>query len=84
MIKYASNVFLATKISFINSIAVICEAVHADIKDVALGMGYDPRIGFDFLHPGPGYGGSCFPKDTAALLHTADGRGLRLQPPPRA
>src|SRR4029077_9945157 len=57
MIKYASNVFLAMKISYINSMAVICEAVNADIKDVALGMGYDPRIGFDFLHPGPGYGG---------------------------
>jgi UDPglucose 6-dehydrogenase len=75
MIKYASNVFLAMKISYINSMAVICEAVNADIKDVALGMGYDPRIGFDFLHPGPGYGGSCFPKDTAALLNTAAGVG---------
>ena len=83
MIKYASNVFLATKISYINSMAVICEAVNADIKDVALGMGYDPRIGFDFLHPGPGYGGSCFPKDTAALLEHGRGGGLRLQPPAR-
>ena len=71
MIKYASNAFLATKISFINAIANLCEAVDADVREVALGMGYDPRIGFEFLHPGPGYGGSCFPKDTAALLHTA-------------
>jgi len=71
MIKYASNAFLATKISFINAIANLCEAVNADVREVSLGMGYDPRIGFEFLHPGPGYGGSCFPKDTAALLHTA-------------
>jgi UDPglucose 6-dehydrogenase len=72
MIKYASNAFLATKISFINAIANLCEAVNADVREVALGMGYDPRIGFEFLHPGPGYGGSCFPKDTAALTHTAE------------
>ncbi len=71
MIKYASNAFLATKISFVNAIANLCEAVDADVRDVTLGMGYDPRIGFEFLNPGPGYGGSCFPKDTAALLHTA-------------
>jgi UDPglucose 6-dehydrogenase len=71
MIKYASNAFLATKISFINAVANLCEAVNADVREVALGMGYDARIGFEFLHPGPGYGGSCFPKDTAALLHTA-------------
>jgi UDPglucose 6-dehydrogenase len=75
MIKYASNAFLATKISFINAIANLCEAVNADVREVALGMGYDPRIGFEFLHPGPGYGGSCFPKDTAALRHTADEAG---------
>jgi len=75
MIKYASNAFLATKISFINAIANLCEAVNADVREVALGMGYDPRIGFEFLHPGPGYGGSCFPKDTAALMHTADTAG---------
>jgi UDPglucose 6-dehydrogenase len=75
MIKYASNAFLATKISFINAIANLCEAVNADVREVALGMGYDPRIGFEFLHPGPGYGGSCFPKDTAALLHTAEAAG---------
>ena len=71
MIKYASNAFLATKISFINAIANLCESVDADVREVALGMGYDKRIGFEFLHPGPGYGGSCFPKDTAALLFTA-------------
>ncbi len=71
MIMYASNAFLATKISFVNAIANLCEAVDADVRDVTLGMGYDPRIGFEFLNPGPGYGGSCFPKDTAALLHTA-------------
>jgi UDPglucose 6-dehydrogenase len=71
MVKYASNAFLATKISFINAIANLCEAVDADVREVALGMGYDKRIGFEFLKPGPGYGGSCFPKDTAALLYTA-------------
>ncbi len=71
MIKYASNAFLATKISFVNAIANLCEEVDADVREVALGMGYDSRIGFEFLHPGPGYGGSCFPKDTAALLHMA-------------
>jgi UDPglucose 6-dehydrogenase len=75
MIKYASNAFLATKISFINAVANLCEAVNADVREVSLGMGYDPRIGFEFLHPGPGYGGSCFPKDTAALIHTADAAG---------
>ncbi|MCJ7438460.1 MAG: UDP-glucose/GDP-mannose dehydrogenase family protein [Acidimicrobiia bacterium] len=72
MVKYASNAFLATKISFVNAIANLCEAVNADVREVVLGMGYDPRIGFEFLHPGPGWGGSCFPKDTAALLNTAD------------
>ena len=71
MIKYASNAFLATKVSFINAIANLCEAVDADVREVAIGMGYDARIGFQFLHPGPGYGGSCFPKDVSALLHTA-------------
>src|SRR5664279_2853979 len=71
MIKYASNAFLATKISFMNAIANLCETVDADVREVALGMGYDHRIGFEFLHPGPGYGGSCFPKDTAALLYAA-------------
>ncbi|HZJ25612.1 MAG TPA: UDP-glucose/GDP-mannose dehydrogenase family protein [Acidimicrobiia bacterium] len=75
MIKYATNAFLATKISFVNAIASICEAVDADVREVAMGMGYDTRIGSEFLHPGPGYGGSCFPKDTAALLHMADVAG---------
>ena len=75
MIKYASNAFLATKLSFINAIANLCESVNADIREVALGMGYDPRIGFEFLHAGPGWGGSCFPKDTAALLSIAGDGG---------
>lgn len=68
MIKYASNAFLATKVSYINAIANICEAVGADIREVCLGMGYDERIGFEFLKAGPGFGGSCFPKDCRALL----------------
>jgi len=71
LIKYASNAFLATKISFINEMAMLCEAVGADVHDVAKGMGLDGRIGRKFLHPGPGYGGSCFPKDTLALVRTA-------------
>ena len=71
LIKYASNAFLATKISFINEMAALCEAVHADVHDVARGMGLDGRIGRKFLHPGPGYGGSCFPKDALALVRTA-------------
>jgi UDPglucose 6-dehydrogenase len=75
MIKYASNAFLATKVSFINAIANLCEAVDADAREVAIGMGYDTRIGFQFLHPGPGYGGSCFPKDVAALLHISGAAG---------
>jgi UDPglucose 6-dehydrogenase len=78
MIKYASNAFLATKISFINAIANVCEAVDADVREVAIGMGYDARIGFQFLHPGPGFGGSCFPKDVAALLHTARDAGYEF------
>ena len=68
MIKYASNAFLATKVTYINAIANLCEAVGADVREVAIGMGYDERIGFEFLKPGPGFGGSCFPKDCAALL----------------
>ena len=75
MIKYASNAFLATKLSFINSIAHVCEALGADVVEVAYGMGHDPRIGFDFLRPGPGYGGSCLPKDTAALIRVAEHAG---------
>ena len=71
MIKYASNAFLATKISFINEIANICEKVDADVTEVALGMGMDPRIGPSFLNAGIGYGGSCFPKDTKALVQLA-------------
>lgn len=69
--KYAANAFLATKISFINEVAGLCEAVGADVHAVARGMGLDGRIGRKFLHPGPGYGGSCFPKDTLALVRTA-------------
>jgi UDPglucose 6-dehydrogenase len=68
MIKYASNAFLATKISYINEMALLCEKVGADVHQVARGMGLDKRIGGKFLHPGPGFGGSCFPKDTRALL----------------
>ena len=71
LIKYAANAFLATKITFINEMADLCEQVNADVHDVARGMGLDGRIGRKFLHPGPGYGGSCFPKDTLALARTA-------------
>jgi UDPglucose 6-dehydrogenase len=75
MIKYASNAFLATKISFINAIANLCEVVNADVREVALGMGYDHRIGSEFLDPGPGFGGSCLPKDTTALIYLAEQAG---------
>lgn len=74
-IKYASNAFLATKLSFVNALAGLCESVGADVRDVVLGLGYDRRIGFDFLRPGPGWGGSCLPKDTAALVHIAEDAG---------
>jgi UDPglucose 6-dehydrogenase len=74
--KYAANAFLAMKISFINEIADLCEAVGADVQEVARGIGLDNRIGPKFLHPGPGYGGSCFPKDTLALLQTAENAGI--------
>jgi len=74
--KYAANAFLAVKISFINEMADLCEAVDADVQDVARGIGLDNRIGPKFLHAGPGYGGSCFPKDTLALLQTADTVGV--------
>ena len=76
LIKYAANGFLAVKISFINEIADLCEAVGADVQDVARGIGLDNRIGAKFLHAGPGYGGSCFPKDTLALLRTAEEAGV--------
>jgi UDPglucose 6-dehydrogenase len=79
MIKYASNAFLATRISFINEIAAICEALGADVKEVAVGMGYDRRIGPDFLDAGIGYGGSCFPKDVQALAHMAAVHGRHPQ-----
>ncbi|HET7410100.1 MAG TPA: UDP-glucose/GDP-mannose dehydrogenase family protein [Paracoccaceae bacterium] len=72
MIKYAANAFLATKITFVNEIADLCEKVGADVQHVAKGIGLDGRIGPKFLHPGPGYGGSCFPKDTRALVRTAE------------
>jgi UDPglucose 6-dehydrogenase len=79
LIKYASNAFLATKITFINEMADLCEAVDADVGDIALGMGLDQRIGPHFLHAGPGYGGSCFPKDTLALVRTAQEYGVPLR-----
>jgi len=79
MIKYASNAFLATKISFINEIANICELVGADVHKVAIGMGLDNRIGSKFLHPGPGFGGSCFPKDTQAIVRIAKEHGYEFE-----
>jgi UDPglucose 6-dehydrogenase len=79
LIKYAANAFLATKISFINELADLAEQVGADIKDVSRGIGLDNRIGSKFLHAGPGYGGSCFPKDTLALLKTAEDCGVPLR-----
>ena len=79
LIKYAANTFLATKITFINEIADLCEAVDADVQDVARAIGLDGRIGSKFLHAGPGYGGSCFPKDTLALVRTAEEVGSPLR-----
>ncbi|MFM2444757.1 MAG: hypothetical protein RJB09_1943, partial [Pseudomonadota bacterium] len=77
--KYAANAFLATKITFINEIADLCEKVGANVQDVARGIGLDNRIGSKFLHAGPGYGGSCFPKDTLALVRTAQEAGAPVQ-----
>ena len=74
-IKYAANAFLATKLSYVNAVASLCEAVGADVRDVILGLGYDKRIGFEFMKPGPGWGGSCLPKDTRALVHIAEQAG---------
>jgi UDPglucose 6-dehydrogenase len=79
MIKYASNAFLATKISFINEMANVCDLVGADVHQVAKGMGLDKRIGAKFLHAGPGYGGSCFPKDTRAIVKLAETLGYRFR-----
>lgn len=79
VIKYAANAFLATKISFINEMADLCEVAGADVQEVARGIGLDNRIGSKFLHAGPGYGGSCFPKDTRALVSTADEYGVPLK-----
>jgi UDPglucose 6-dehydrogenase len=79
LIKYASNAFLATKITFINEVAELCERLGADVLQVARGMGLDQRIGPQFLHPGPGYGGSCFPQDTEALVEIARGADMRFE-----
>ena len=79
LIKYASNAFLATKISYINEIANLCEKVGADVRVVAKAMGLDQRIGSKFLHPGIGYGGSCFPKDTEALVKIAEEAGVEMR-----
>jgi UDPglucose 6-dehydrogenase len=79
LIKYAANAFLATKITFINEMADLCEEVGVNVQDVARGMGLDNRIGTKFLHAGPGYGGSCFPKDTNALAKTAQDHGVPLR-----
>lgn len=79
LIKYAANAFLAVKISYINEMADLCESVGADVRDVALGMGLDRRIGTACLNAGPGYGGSCFPKDTLALLRTSQDHGVALR-----
>jgi UDPglucose 6-dehydrogenase len=79
LIKYAANAFLATKISFINEMADLCEVVGADVQEVAKGIGLDKRIGGKFLNAGPGFGGSCFPKDTRALVQSADSHGVAMQ-----
>jgi UDPglucose 6-dehydrogenase len=79
MIKYASNAYLATRLTFVNTLSNVCEAVGADILDVVQGLGLDHRIGPDFLQPGPGYGGSCFPKDTSALIAVAEDAGYDFE-----
>lgn len=76
LMKYTSNVYLATRISFINQIADISEALECNIKDIVYGMGFDKRIGHSYLNPGPGFGGSCLPKDTKALLNTAKAKNI--------
>jgi UDPglucose 6-dehydrogenase len=78
LVKYASNAFLATKIAFINEVAGLCDAVQADVRDIAKAMGMDNRIGKYFLHPGPGFGGSCLPKDTKALVKIGQEHGVRM------
>jgi UDPglucose 6-dehydrogenase len=78
MTKYVANAMLATKISFINQMAVLCDRLGADVNDVRRGIGHDQRIGFQFLHPGPGYGGSCFPKDVREIIATANRAGVDL------
>ena len=79
MTKYVANAMLATKISFINEMANLCEKLDADVNDVRRGIGHDQRIGFQFLHPGPGYGGSCFPKDVNALIYLAHSLGVKVE-----
>src|SRR5207302_2969898 len=79
MTKYAANAMLATKISFINEMANLSERLGADVNDVRRGIGHDQRIGFQFLHPGPGYGGSCFPKDVREIISTAMRAGVDLE-----
>jgi UDPglucose 6-dehydrogenase len=79
MTKYVANAMLATKISFINEMANLCDALSADVNDVRKGIGHDQRIGFQFLHPGPGYGGSCFPKDVQAIIAMGRKAGLPLK-----
>jgi UDPglucose 6-dehydrogenase len=78
-IKYASNAFLAVKLSFINAMAGFCESVGADVRDLVVGLGFDPRIGRHYLNVGPGWGGSCLPKDTAALLHMSESNGFDFE-----
>ncbi len=78
LIKYANNAFLATKITFINQIANLCDAIGAEVHVIAKALGMDGRIGPKFLHPGPGFGGSCFPKDTKALIKTGEKYGVDM------